>query len=99
LKSWLLLTLEPAPPASSNFGAGDLCDPANTFDFEHGLPPSQIALAWVLHNPAITSPIVGATKLHHLEDAVAALSVRLSDKEIGRLEELYQPHPVTEAFV
>jgi aryl-alcohol dehydrogenase-like predicted oxidoreductase len=53
----------------------------------------------VLHNPAITSPIAGATKPHHLEDAVAALSVRLSDKEIGRLEELYQTHPVTEAFI
>jgi len=66
---------------------------------DRGLPPSQIALAWVLHNPAITSPIAGATKPHHLEDAVAALSVRLSDKEIGRLEELYQTHPVTEAFI
>jgi len=62
------------------------------------LPPSQIALAWLLHKPAITSPIVGATKPHHLEDAVAALSVSLSDEEIGRLEELYQLHPPTEAF-
>jgi aryl-alcohol dehydrogenase-like predicted oxidoreductase len=62
------------------------------------LPPSQIALAWLLHKPVITSPIVGATKPHHLEDAVAALSVKLSDKEIARLEEPYQPHPPTEAF-
>jgi len=62
------------------------------------LPPSQVALAWLLHKSAITSPIVGATQPHHLEDAVAALSVRLTDEEIGRLEELYQPHPPTEAF-
>jgi aryl-alcohol dehydrogenase-like predicted oxidoreductase len=62
------------------------------------LPPAQIALAWLLQKPAITCPIVGATKPHHLEDAVAALSVTLSKEEIGRLEELYQPHPATEAF-
>ena len=48
--------------------------------------------------PAITSPIVGATKPHHLEDAVAALSVKLSDEEVGRLDEPYQPHPATRAF-
>jgi aryl-alcohol dehydrogenase-like predicted oxidoreductase len=62
------------------------------------LPLSQVALAWLLHKPAITSPIVGATKPHHLEDAVAALSVTLTDEETDRLEELYQPHPATEAF-
>ena len=62
------------------------------------LPPSQVALAWLLHKPAVTSPIVGATKPHHLEDAVAALSVTLTDEETGRLQELYQPHPPTEAF-
>jgi aryl-alcohol dehydrogenase-like predicted oxidoreductase len=63
-----------------------------------GLPPSQIALAWLLHKPVITAPIVGATKPHHLEDAVAALSVNLTNEEISRLEEPYQPHPATEAF-
>lgn len=73
-------------------------DRVNEFAHERALPPSQVALAWLLHKPAITSPIVGATKPHHLEDAVAALSVKLSDEEIARLEELYQPHPVTEAF-
>jgi 1-deoxyxylulose-5-phosphate synthase len=62
------------------------------------LPPSQVALAWLFQKPSITSPIIGATKPHHLEDAVAALSVRLTDEEIGRLEELYRPHPATEAF-
>lgn len=73
-------------------------DRVNEIAKARGVPPSQIALAWLLHKPAITSPIVGATKPHHLEDAVAALSVKLSDGEITRLEELYQPHPATEAF-
>ncbi|TPI51935.1 aldo/keto reductase [Mesorhizobium sp. B3-1-7] len=61
---------------------------------ERGLPASQIALAWMLRNPAIVSPIVGATKINHLDDAVAALSIELSSEEIHRLEELYQPHPL-----
>jgi aryl-alcohol dehydrogenase-like predicted oxidoreductase len=60
----------------------------------HGLPMAQIALAWMLAKPIITSPIIGATKPHHLEDAVAALSVQLSVKEIDYLEEAYRPHPV-----
>ncbi len=59
-----------------------------------GLPSAQIALAWMLGKPAITSPIIGASKQGHLEDAVAALSVKLSTEEITQLEELYQPHPV-----
>ena len=52
----------------------------------------QVALAWVLKNPTVTAPIVGATKTHHLPDAVAALDVRLSDDEIQLLEEPYAPH-------
>ncbi len=75
-----------------------IIDRVNEAARQRQLPPSQIALAWLLHKPAVTSPIVGATKPHHLEDAVAALSVSLSDQEILRLEELYQPHPPTEAF-
>ena len=59
-----------------------------------GVPNAQVALAWMLAKPVITAPIIGATKMHHLEDAIAALSVRLSEEEIGQLEELYQPHPV-----
>ncbi len=59
-----------------------------------GLPNAQIALAWVLSKPAITAPIIGASKSGHLEDAVAALSVKLSEEEIINLEDLYQPHPV-----
>lgn len=58
------------------------------------LPRAQIALAWLLHQSAVTSPIVGATKMSHLEDAVAAVSVALSPEEIKSLEEPYVPHPV-----
>jgi aryl-alcohol dehydrogenase-like predicted oxidoreductase len=59
-----------------------------------GVPQAQIALAWLLHQPAVTAPIVGATKLAHIDDAVAALDVKLSPEEIKRLEEAYVPHPV-----
>jgi aryl-alcohol dehydrogenase-like predicted oxidoreductase len=59
-----------------------------------GVPQSQVALAWVLHKPVVTAPIVGATKPHHLEDAARALSLKLSDEEIRRLEEPYVPHAI-----
>ena len=59
-----------------------------------GVAPAQIALAWVLSNPIVDSPIVGATKPHHLDDAVAALSIRLDDEEVALLEESYRPHDV-----
>jgi 1-deoxyxylulose-5-phosphate synthase len=58
------------------------------------LPPSQVALAWVLHQSAITAPIVGASKLEHLDDAVAALGVQLSAEERAALEAPYVPHAV-----
>jgi len=61
---------------------------------KRGIPNAQVALAWVLHQPGITSPIVGATKLHHLDDAVAALDVELHETELKALAEPYQPHPV-----
>lgn len=61
---------------------------------QKGLPNAQVALAWMLSKPVITAPIIGASKPGHLEDAVAALSVKLTENEIGLLEELYQPHPV-----
>jgi aryl-alcohol dehydrogenase-like predicted oxidoreductase len=60
----------------------------------HGLPMAQIALAWELSKPVVTAPIIGATKPHHLADAAAAVSVKLSPEEIQHLEEGYQPHPV-----
>jgi aryl-alcohol dehydrogenase-like predicted oxidoreductase len=59
-----------------------------------GIPPAQVALAWLLNKPVVTSPIIGASKPHHLEDAVAALSVKLNEEETKKLEELYVPHVV-----
>jgi aryl-alcohol dehydrogenase-like predicted oxidoreductase len=59
-----------------------------------GVPRAQLALAWVLAKPVVTSPIIGATKPHHLEDAIAALSLKLSSDEIAKLEEPYVPHPI-----
>ncbi len=59
-----------------------------------GHSPAQVALAWLLHQPGISAPIVGASKMQHLEDALAALEIRLSEPDLRYLEELYQPHPV-----
>lgn len=61
---------------------------------KRGVSNAQIALAWMLHKPGITSPIIGATKPHHLEEAVKALEVQLSEVEIQYLEEPYRPHQV-----
>jgi aryl-alcohol dehydrogenase-like predicted oxidoreductase len=61
---------------------------------QRGIPRAQLALAWLLAKPVIAAPIVGATKPHHLPDAAAALSVRLSPEEIASIEEPYIPHPV-----
>ena len=62
---------------------------------KRGVPRAQVALAWVLQKKPVTAPIVGATKLHHLNDAVAALSLKLTTDEIHLLEERYVPHAVT----
>jgi aryl-alcohol dehydrogenase-like predicted oxidoreductase len=72
----------------------DVVDRLNEVAGERGLPPAQVALAWLLHKPGVTAPIVGATKLEHLEDALAAAELTLSAEEIPRLEEPYEPHPV-----
>lgn len=61
---------------------------------ERGLPAAQIALAWLLHQPAVTAPIVGATKDRHVDDAVAAVAVSLSEKELAYLAEPYRPREV-----
>ena len=61
---------------------------------ERGVTSSQIALAWHFTKPHIAAPIIGATKMDHLEQAIAALEIQLSDEEVKRLEEAYQPHPV-----
>ena len=61
---------------------------------ERGVQPAQVALAWLLSKPAVTAPIIGATKLEHLQAAVAGVNLQLSDEEIRRLESPYQPHAV-----
>jgi aryl-alcohol dehydrogenase-like predicted oxidoreductase len=61
---------------------------------ERDVAPAQIALAWLLHQPGVTAPIIGATKLDHLEQALTAAELELSADEIRRLEEPYQPHPI-----
>jgi aryl-alcohol dehydrogenase-like predicted oxidoreductase len=62
---------------------------------ERGIPSAQVALAWLLHKPGVTAPIVGATKPGHLEDALAAEQLTLGEDEIARLEEPYVPHAVS----
>jgi len=59
-----------------------------------GVPPAQVALAWLLSRPAVTAPIVGATRLGHVSDALAAVELTLTDEEVRLLEEPYVPHPV-----
>jgi 1-deoxyxylulose-5-phosphate synthase len=61
---------------------------------ERGVTSSQIALAWILNKPHINSPIIGATKMDHLEQAIATLDIQLSEDEVQRLEEPYKPHPI-----
>ncbi len=61
---------------------------------KRGVSNAQIALAWLLHQPSVTAPIIGASKLHQLEEAVAALEVRLDETELRQLEEPYTPHTV-----
>ncbi len=75
-------------------GDFDVVDRVVEIAGERGVPPAQVALAWLLHRPGVTAPIVGATKLGHLEDAIASEQLTLSDDEMRRLEERYVPHPV-----
>jgi len=63
-----------------------------------GDSPAQVALAWMFQKPGMTSPVIGATKAKHLDDAIGALSIKLSDDEIAQLEEPYQPHHAPEGF-
>lgn len=72
----------------------DIVDRVVAVAAEHGVTPAQIALAWLLNKPGITAPIVGASKMSQLEEAVAAVAIKLSEEEMRRLEEPYQPHPV-----
>jgi aryl-alcohol dehydrogenase-like predicted oxidoreductase len=72
----------------------DVADRVAEVAGERGVPPAQLALAWLLHRPGVTAPIVGATKLEHLEDALAAAELDMSAEDMLRLEEAYVPHPV-----
>jgi 1-deoxyxylulose-5-phosphate synthase len=72
----------------------DVVDAVRSVAGERGLPAAQIALAWLLGRPGVTAPIVGATKLAHVEDAVAAVDVTLDAEEVARLEAPYRPHRV-----
>lgn len=77
-------------------GAADtsVIDRVEAVAAEQGLVPAQIALAWLLQKPGVAAPIVGASKPHQLEDALAALKIRLTSAAIATLEEAYLPHPV-----
>ena len=72
----------------------DVVDAVRAVATARGLPMAQIALAWLLGKPAVTAPIVGATRLRHFEDAIGAVDVIFSDDEMARLEAFYRPHPV-----
>jgi aryl-alcohol dehydrogenase-like predicted oxidoreductase len=72
----------------------DVVDAVTEVAAERGVPPAQIALAWLLHRPGVTAPIVGATKGRHVEDALAAVKLELTEDEMRRLGEPYVPHPV-----
>jgi len=61
---------------------------------QRNVKPAQVALAWILAKPAVSAPIIGASKPYQLEDAIAALQLKLTDEEIKRLEEPYEPHPI-----
>jgi 1-deoxyxylulose-5-phosphate synthase len=72
----------------------DVADRVATIAAARGVPPARIALAWLLHKPGVTAPIVGVTRLGHIEDALAAAGLALSAEEISQLDEPYVPHPV-----
>ncbi|TDC61779.1 aldo/keto reductase [Actinomadura sp. GC306] len=72
----------------------DVVDAVREVAKERGVPAAQVALAWLLGKPGVTAPIVGATKLAHVADAVAAEGLTLDEGEVGRLEAPYRPHPV-----
>jgi aryl-alcohol dehydrogenase-like predicted oxidoreductase len=75
-------------------GDAEVVDAVLSLAGERGVPPAQIALAWLLHRPGVTAPIVGATKLAHIDDALAAASLELSADELARLDAPYLAHPV-----
>ena len=85
------------PLSDERYGTGadfDVADRVVAVAAERGVPPAQVALAWLLSRPGVTAPIVGATRLGHISDALAATELTLTAEEAARLEEPYVPHPV-----
>ena len=84
------------PLADEMYEDGDLdvVDVLHRLAKERELPAAQIALAWLLAKPGVCAPIVGATKPHHMEDAIRAVDVRLDEQELSRLETPYRPHRI-----
>ena len=87
--------------AGDNFGSrlypeGDrtIVEAVTRIANDRAVPRAQVALAWLLWQDTVAAPIVGAAKPHHIEDAVAAVELRLSEKEIEELERPYTPHPI-----
>jgi aryl-alcohol dehydrogenase-like predicted oxidoreductase len=76
----------------------DVVDAANEIAAARGVPSAQVSLAWLLAKPGVSAPILGSTKAKHLEDALAAEELVLSDDEVERLEKPYVPHPVLGHF-
>lgn len=76
----------------------DIVDRVAEIAAERDVPMAQVALAWLIGKPGVTAPIVGATKQHHLGDALAAEGLALTEDEVTRLEELYVPHAVAGHF-
>lgn len=72
----------------------DVVDRVKEVAGQRGVSPAQIALAWILHKPGVTSPIIGASKMHQLDEAIAAVNISLTADDIAYLEDLYQPHPI-----
>ena len=75
----------------ADFGIADRCAELAA---RRGVSPAQVALAWLLHKPVVTAPIVGATKPEHLDQAIRAMTLTLEESEVNFLEEQYRPHPV-----
>ena len=100
-----LITRDPANPTARAetdefgkmlYGTADrgVIDAVAQISAERGVSRAQVGLAWVAKHPAVSAPIVGATKPHHLDDAIASVDLRLTDDEVRRLEQHYSPQPV-----
>ncbi len=72
----------------------DILERTQTLAKQHGVTPAQIALAWLLHRPGVTAPIIGTSKMYQLDEALAALAIKLTPDEMKSLEEPYRPHPI-----